>query len=255
MTIERHVLEEERMTRQHFWSVVVVGLSTLGGGRAEAGLILTANAAGSEASTVSGVTTENFDSLKAGRYTSLTTAVGTLSSPGLEVVSANQYGGAGGGGNYFAIGAESGQTSATLTLNGPQAYFGFWWSAADPMNQVELLSGGKVVASFDPASALGALGSAYYGNSSGCDSGEKFAYLNFIGTGGTTFDQVEFLNSNTSTGFESDNWSVRSTPLNPNSYPGANLGNFPSVPEPSSLVLTASGVLAVVGFARRRRRT
>ena len=147
--------------------LVMAGLASLVSGRAEAGYLLTVNNAGSQTSTVSGVTTESFDSIKTGEYTSLNTAVGTLSSPGMAVVSANQYGGAGGSGNYFAIGAESGQNSATLTLNGPQAYFGFWWSAADALNQVEFLSGGQVVADFSPASLLGSTYPGYAGNPNG----------------------------------------------------------------------------------------
>lgn len=242
------------MRRLSCWCWVLVGFLSFGLARAEAGFVLTANSAGSESSTVSGVTTETFDSFRAGDYTKLTTAVGTLASPGLAIVANNEYGGAGSSGNYFAIGAESSQTSATLTLNGPQAYFGIWWSAADPLNQIELLSGGQVVADFTSASAFDQLGSAYLGNpTTGGDPGEKFAYLNFIGTAGTTFDQVVFLNANTSTGFESDNWSVCSTPL-VSSYPGTVLGNVQgTVPEPSSMALTATGIIALVGLARRRR--
>ena len=243
------------MKRQLLWSAVMISLAASGGGRVEAGLVLTANAAGSESSTVSGVTTESFNSTGAGVYTSLATTVGTLSSPGLDIVSANQYGGAGGTGNYFAIGAEGGQTSAILTLNAPQAYFGIWWSAADALNQIEFLSGGQVVGTFNSTAALGSLSSAYFSNpSGGGDSSEKFAYLNFIATGGTTFNQIELLNTNTSTGFESDNWSVTSTQLNPGSYPGTVIATLSGVPEPSSLALTASGFLAIAGVAWRRRR-
>ena len=237
---------------------MMIGLAGLACDRADAGFVLTANAAGSQSSTVDGVTTECFNEFKPGAYTTLKTAVGTLSSPGMEVVEKDQYGGAGGSGNYLAIGAQSGQTSATLTLNGSDAYFGFWWSAADPLNSIEFLSKGTVVAEFDSASTLGSLGSSYLGNPNGGDSSEKFAYLNVIGTRGSTFDQVVFLNSGTSTGFESDNWSVRCSP--PECYPGTKIGDLPgisptAVPEPSSLVLTASGVLGLAGLARSRRRS
>jgi hypothetical protein len=212
------------------------GLSVLAQGRVEAGYTLTANAAGSQSSTLAGVTTETFNSFGAGNYTSLNTAVGTVTSPGLQIIPADQFGGAGGMGLYFAVGAQSGQLSATLALKGPQSYFGFWWSAADSENEIAFYSNGVKVADFTTAQAFAGLGSAYNGNpSNGLDSGEKFAYFNFVGTGGSTFNQVVFSNLSTATGFEIDNWSVA------------------SVPEPSSLALTAMGFLALLGVARRRR--
>jgi hypothetical protein len=229
-------------------------------GMAQAGFVLTANAAGSQTSTVANITTETFDSFKAGRYQTLNTAIGTLTSPNMQIVSNDQYGGAGGQGNYFSIGAQSGATSATLMLNGAQAYFGFWWSAADNENKITFLSHGSVVASFDSSTASGALGSSYLGNPNGNpnsppDAGEKFAYLNFIATDGSTFDEVDFSNLNTGTGFESDNWSVSSTALTP-TYPGTPIGGVtPSaVPEPSSLAMTAVGLSALVGLISARRK-
>lgn len=229
-------------------------------GMARAGFVLTANAAGSQSSTVANVTTENFDSFKAGRYQTLTTAVGTLTSPNMQIVSSDQYGGAGGQGNYFSIGAQSGATSATLLLNGAQAYFGFWWSAADHENKITFLSHGSVVAGFDASTAIGSLGSSYLGNPNGNpsnppDAGEKFAYLNVIGTNGSTFDEVDFSNLSTGTGFESDNWSVRGTPLTP-TYPGTPIGGLTpaAVPEPSSLAMTTVGISALVGLISARRK-
>ncbi len=186
----------------------MLGLGLLGtaGNRAEADLIVSYEAAGVQASTVSGVTTENFDEAPAGKYSNLngvSSAIGTFTSPGIAIVAANVYGGAGGSGNYFAIGAESGTTSATLTFNGAESYFGFWWSAADANNGVDFYSGGKLLGSFSAATALASLSSAYNGNpnsSQSGDTGEKFAYLDFTGTNGTTFDQVVFRNLSTGPG-------------------------------------------------------
>ena len=236
-----------------------LGLLTAAVDRADAGLVLSVEAAGVQASTISGVTTENFNEYTAGTYKSISnmsTAVGSITSPGVAIVAANQYGGAGGTGNYFAIGAESGTTSATLTFNSSQSYFGFWWSAADTGNNVAFYSAGKLIGSFSSATALANLGSAYYANpNGGGDSSEKFAYLDISGTNGTTIDQVVFTNTSTATGFEADNFSIRSTA--PTTPPGTVIPNgiVPSVPEPSSLVLASIGGLFGIGtWCRHRRR-
>ncbi len=237
----------------------VLGLAAVAG-PAEAGLVLSVEAPGVQASTVSGVTTETFNFNNTGNYTSLNTRVGTLTSPGLAIDAANQYGGAatatltGGSNNYFAIGAESGQTTASLALNGPQSYFGFWWSAADPLNGVQLYSKGNLLATLNTNVALAALNSSYLGNpNSGADASEPFAYLNFTATGGTTFDQVVFNNANLSTGVEADNFSVLKSATGV-SGTLINNGLTFAVPEPSSLALATLGGAIGLGAARLRRR-
>lgn len=242
----------------------MLGLGLLGAAanRADAALILSYEAAGVQASTVAGVTTEMFNptgsgAIAAGRYASLNTAVGTISSPGASVLVANVYGGAGGSGNYFAVGAQSGTLSATLTLNGAESYFGFWWSAADRNNMVDFYSGGQLLGSLSTATAINALGSAFNGNPNSNQSGntgEKYAYLNVTGTNGTTIDQVVFRNASLSTGFESDNFSIRSAPLPGPS--GTVINGGIAVPEPSSLIMASIGGLMGAGtWFRTRRRT
>jgi hypothetical protein len=218
-------------------------LANRGGSQAHAGLVMSVEAAGAQISTVAGVTTETFNSFGTGQYSSLQTAVGTLSTSGtLAIVAADIYGGAGGTGNYFAVGAQSGSADpVTLTFKGPESYFGLWWSAADANNSVTFYSGSSALMTYNDASAFSFTtpGDAYYGNpNNGGDTGEPFAYFNFNGTNGTTFTSVVFSNNDTTgTGFESDNFSV-----------GA-------VPEPPSLVLAGSSlaICALVSWRRRRR--
>lgn len=229
-----------------------------------AGMILTAEAPGVQSSQVSGVTTETFDGFSHGSggefYTSLNTVIGNLASPspGLGIIQATLYGGAGGVGNYFAIGNGL-SPEATLILNGPQAYFGFWWSAADPYNEVEFRSGGQLVASFNPGTALGELTDpGYYGNPNSAflhqDGWEKFAYLNFYGTGGTTFDEIVFRNPGTASDFEADNFSVRATPVDTTSGTPLDGGVTVAAPEPPSFVLIATALPGLGGLVWLRRK-
>ena len=206
-----------------------------------AGIVLTTEDPGVQTSTVPGVITETFNDFSTGQYSTLTTAVGALSTNGaLSIVAADIYGGAGGTGNYFAVGAQSNSAEpVTLTFSGPQSYFGLWWSAGDVNNTLTFYSGANVLASYTTATALGGLPGSYFGNpNNGGDTGEPFAYLNFNGTSGTTFTSVVFSNNGTTgTGFEADNFSIQ------------------SVPEPSSLVLsgTAATIGALVLWRRRRQ--
>jgi hypothetical protein len=207
--------------------------------QAHAGIVLSVEAAGAQTSTVPGVTTETFNSVSPGDYSSLTSNVGTLSSSGeFAIVRADIFGGAGGVGNYFSVGAQSGSASpVTLTLDGPQSYFGMWWSAADENNTLRFYSGSTLLATYTTDSVFTGIPGSYFGNpNNGGDAGEPFAYLNFNGSLGTTFTSVVFSNSgSTGTGFESDNWSVH------------------AVPEPSSLVLCGTSA-AIVGLGLWRRR-
>jgi len=108
------------------------------------------------------------------------------------------------------------------------------------------------VASFDSATALGALGSGYYGNpNSGYDPAEAFAYLNFVATGGTIFDTIVFNNPGPS-GFEADNFGVLATPVSP--PPGTPItGGITATSEPATLTLMAIGLAGIVGNRWRRK--
>ena len=197
------------------------------------------SAPGVQSSTVTGAATETFDALSTGTHTSAyvsTAGIGTYtgSSTGLfAIVAHDEYGGATDSNhttptNYFALGSQSGSTSAVyLTLTQPASYVGFWWSAGDQYNRVALYSGSTLYGTFSTADLLRFLNngsgtinaingtayqtSAYFGNpnmaSGSNDSGEPFAYVSFTITG-ATIDKIAFYNTSSGTGFESDNHSV-----------------------------------------------
>jgi len=222
-------------------------------GAASAGLVVTAEAPGVQSSQVSGVITENFDSFAPGAYPAgVAGAVGTY-GPEVSIQPADVFGGAGGVGNYFTPSPLATTATSTLTLPGAEAYFGLWWSAADASNTLEFFSGGTLLGTFDPTTTLAALGAGYFGNPTptflGGNAGEKYVYLNFIGTTGTTFDEIRF----TSALFESDNHSTRAAALT-EPFPGTIIvGGITAVPEPSTWLLLATGLGGLLGYGWRRR--
>lgn len=204
------------------------------------------------------------------------TGIGTFSN--VSFYNADVYGGAGATGNYVI--------EATLTLNTPASYFGLWWSAGNGGNQLDFYQSGNLVASFT-SDILNSLSAEYNGNPNPGqyykeNSGEKYAFVNFFGSNGFTFDQI----ISSGGGFENDNWTIRnpaygsalySTTENPVVLPGtyvATLSNDPhsvtvnsdiqsapqlaqasaEVPEASSISYAVITSLILAGAVYRRRK-
>ena len=211
---------------------------------------------------------ETFNSRPTGAGQTFTTDFGTSGKytgtyKNVQINSADQYGGAGGTGNYPVTFNGTGY-SLNLSTKQPGGvnYFGYWLSALDPGNVLDFYSKGKLLFQFNPSDALTAINaspnaSAYYGNPNSpwrADSGEPFVFLNFFATGNTTFDKVVFQEVNYGGGYESDNqtigkWSTMGTgtlvPL---------ISSITSaVPEISTWIMMIAG-MGVVGATMRRRR-
>lgn len=211
---------------------------------------------------------ETFDSLPTGYGPAFTTDFGTgglisghyAGANGSNVVqinSADQYGGAGGTGNYIVAFSN---TPYQLNLSsqasvGGVNYFGYWLSALDAGNHVTFYGqGGQKLFTFNPQDVLNVVGghSAYFGNPNaaflGQDGGEPFVFVNFYDKTGS-FSRVVFTET-TGGGYESDNhtvghWIKEST--NGVTVPLSN------APEPAAWTMTLLGV-GVLGAVLRRRR-
>src|ERR1039457_2716820 len=130
--------------------------------------------------------------------------------------------------NYFGVGKASNSTSPVyLTLTNPASHFGFWWSAGDASNRVDLYQGSVLYATFSTQDLVTFLNngvgsitalngsnyqtSAYFGNpniaSGSRDATEPFVYVSFAITG-ASIDKLAFYNLSTASTFESDNHSV-----------------------------------------------
>lgn len=182
----------------------------------------------------------------------LTGSITGVYSGALSISNNHTWGGAGGTGNYATVT----NNHYTLTLNTSGSvpglnYFGLWFSALDAGNELQFFKGNTLIYSFTPAlfsSLVGACpdaSNAFCGNPNNSeDKGEQFAFLNFFDTAGY-FDRIVFTETGTA-GFESDNHTVGyMNPINPT---GTVIG---ATPEPGSIVLLLTGLLALVGFKSR----
>jgi hypothetical protein len=218
-----------------FVALIILGLTA---NSAQAGVVFTYGAPGVQSSSAINITTETFDITNPPNVIEpYASAIGTYSRADIRTADFT------GGANETPYLAVFSPDSTTLTFNSPQAYFGLWWSAGDGANRLELRSGGNVVAAYMTADLFASLGPAYFGNPNpsfqGQNDSEAYAYLNFYGTDGTTFDSVVLGGST----FESDNHSASPTE------------QILSTPEPASVsgLLALGMFLGVTTWQKRRQ--
>lgn len=204
---------------------------------------------------------ENFDGLPTGN-SAFNTDYGTgnvivghyTGTP--SITGADQYGGADGTGHQIkSYNADT--YTITFTNDGSIPgvnYFGFWLSALDHGNQLVFKNGGVTVGVYTPDDLLNALGNcpnAYCGNPTapflGQDSGEPFAFVNFVDLDGF-FDEIDIYEDPHVGDYESDNHTVAYC----RDPKACVTGNLIGAPEPISLSLFGAG-LAAAGFMRRRK--
>jgi hypothetical protein len=228
------------------------------------------SAPSAQATFVGAATTETFDTATAGTYQTYASVIGTYGITGQDsfvIQGADQFGGASGS-QYMTFGAQSGNANPIdLALTTPADYFGFWWSAGDANNGLTFYSGTTAIGRFSTATILSLLqpttvtavdgtvyqSSQYFGNpnNSAQDTGEHFAYVNFLVNGGTVTNIVFDNSSSTGTGFESDNHSVYNGAVTV--APSAVFVSTIATPEPASWALCLGGAGILAGLFCRRR--
>lgn len=174
----------------------------------------------SNLSTLKNTNVFTFDDLKTGVDKNVSwSGVGSFDQ--LYVKNADIYGGAANAANpngtkYSLQGAGTGVLSSTLTLNKDSSYFGMWWSAGDSSNVLKFYENSTLVGTFTTSSLMNLLPSSYDGNPKdrSQDRNEPFAFINFFGDANTAWNKVVLTNNNSS-GFESDNYTSRTTAWNP----------------------------------------
>jgi len=145
--------------------------------------------------------TETFDSIPTGWASDQMTKIGYMSGS-TYIGSAGPIGGSGGTGSFPSA------QNTYFTMPTTECYIGFWWSAGNAQNYVELMdSNNNVLASFSASDLVNALGScpnSYCGNpNDGYQNGnELYAYVHLRLPSG--FQKAHFFG----TGFELDNISI-----------------------------------------------
>jgi hypothetical protein len=182
---------------------------------------------------------------------------------GVQINSADQYGGAGGKGNYAVAFTN---TPYSLTLNsdikGGVNYFGYWLSALDKGNFVTFYGDkGQKLFTFDPKDVINAVNMAakptlYYGNPNSAyrpDSSEPFIFVNFFDTTGS-FSKVSFSEVNNGGGYESDNHTIGHY-ATMGQGTNVSLKFSAAAPEPATwaMMLLGFGGLGFAGYRRSRK--
>jgi hypothetical protein len=235
-------------------------------------------APGVQSTSTSGASVASFDGLTVGNsYSSIPLPAGsggpsgnfTTSASTTWVRAADQFGGAGGTGNYVVAGA-GGPGSFTLTLSNTSSYLGFWLSGMDNSNQVEFFKSGNSVGIFNAAQVTdsGLLQNSVWdsitqtghkGNPNSVspatvqNSTEYYAFINFYAEDTAhQFDTVVFTQLGGG-GLEIDNISLFSNLIDSSNRTGTIIGNVPApVPEPMGMLAAGMGVLAAGAWLRRR---
>ena len=192
---------------------------------------------------LSGVGTETFTGFAAGATSPLNLAfpgAGTAVLNGSGAVGSVPAGMVNANGRYGISGTDPEKffdtvaANFSLSFSSPIAAFGFFGiDIGDGGGHLSLLltpSGGGPVVPLD------------VGNGTSTLQNSSVLFFGFIDPT-TTYSQVNFLNSDTGDGFAFDNLTVGS------------LEQLNSVPEPGSLLLLSSSMIALAGYAWRQRKT
>lgn len=213
----------------------------------------------------SAVGIENFDAIRTGNNQTFSTKFGSSVFTGLykgiDIRSADQYGGAGGNGRYAVTFSSSGYSlDLESSEPGGVTYFGFWLSALDRGNMLSFYQKGKLLFEFSADAAAKFISQLPGAASYRCNPnaafaskncGEPYAFLNFYARGGTQFDRIVFAETPRVGGYESDNHTVGRWKDVSGSVV-ASSSTFSAIPEPATWLCLMAG-FGLVGIGMRRR--